>query len=210
MLNVLRLFAALAGIALASGLVLGKLHQATVEKISENVMRYKKVPALLSVQAAMRGGGELSEQERAEMENQLLSSARYLDVGAKEPLCIYVLSGAGETPVVAIEGFGEGYGGKLGVMTGIDVDSGGLTAVGITTMSETPGVGTRVLEPGFTAQFVRLGKDAALRLKKDGGDLDGVSGATISSQAVMDAVRQAKELHEQHKAAVLDALSQGS
>ena len=52
MLNVLRLFAALAGIALASGLVLGKLHQATESKIAENVMRYKKLPALLAVQAA--------------------------------------------------------------------------------------------------------------------------------------------------------------
>jgi Na+-translocating ferredoxin:NAD+ oxidoreductase RnfG subunit len=32
-----------------------------------------------------------------------------------------------------------------------------------------------------------------LRLKKDGGELDGITGATITSRAVIDGLRQAAE-----------------
>ena len=53
-------------------------------------------------------------------------------------------------------------------------------------MKETPGLGTRVADPAFTGQFT--GKPADARLKSQGGDIDAVSGATLTSNAVFTAM----------------------
>ena len=54
-------------------------------------------------------------------------------------------------------------------------------------MSETPGVGSKIDEPqGYLQNYV--GKHGALKLDED---VDAISGATISSNALMDGVNQA-------------------
>jgi electron transport complex protein RnfG len=92
-------------------------------------------------------------------------------------------------------------------MTGFDLESEALVGIGVTTMSETPGLGTRVRDAEFARQFVGLGVDAALRVKKDGGEIDAVTGATISSRAVADAVRQARDTFAAHKGAFRAAMA---
>ena len=59
----------------------------------------------------------------------------------------------GKLVAVALEHFGKGFGGDVGVMVGYDVNRDTLTGIGITTMKETPGLGTRVADPAFTGQF---------------------------------------------------------
>lgn len=60
---------------------------------------------------------------------------------------------------------------------GYDVNRDTLTGIGITTMKETPGLGTRVADPAFTGQFT--GKPGPTRgSSRRGGDIDAVSGAT--------------------------------
>lgn len=76
----------------------------------------------------------------------------------------------GRLVAVALEHFGKGFGGDVGVMVGYDVNRDTLTGIGITTMKETPGLGTRVADPAFTGQFT--GKPAGARLKSQGGDID--------------------------------------
>ena len=78
----------------------------------------------------------------------------------------------------------------------------------ITTMAETPGVGTRVKDAGFTSQFEGLGPDAVVKVKKDGGEIDAVSGATISSRAVTLAIEKARAFYDEHAAAIQEAASQ--
>jgi electron transport complex protein RnfG len=107
---------------------------------------------------------------------------------------------------VALEAFGQGFGGKLGVMVGFDLASGDLAGVGITTMSETPGLGTRVREAAFLAQFTGLSKDAVFKVKKDGGVIDAVTGATVSSRAVADAIGQAQALYREQADAIQAAV----
>ena len=52
------------------------------------------------------------------------------------------------------------------------------------------GLGSRIEDPSFTKQF--KGKDATKAvLKKDGGDIDAISGATFSSIGATEAVKQA-------------------
>ena len=81
-----------------------------------------------------------------------------------------------------ISGSGKGYGGALPVMVGISAD-GTITMIKVMDNDETPGVGKKTQEASFTDQFT--GKDETL----DG--VTTISGATISSTAVLNVVEHA-------------------
>lgn len=82
-----------------------------------------------------------------------------------------------------------GYGGPVLVDLGLD-DGGAIVsmAVGRARFAETEGVGGKVREQGFVKQFI--GKTPPL----SPDDIDGVSGATVSTKAVVDAVNEAASL----------------
>lgn len=97
--------------------------------------------------------------------------------------------------VIMVQGKGYNKTVPIDAMVGVDVN-GAVVAVKIVNQQETPGLGDKVLEikagetdPWFTRQFI--GKTAAdnLAVVKDGGVIDAISGATISSRAVTNAVR---------------------
>lgn len=81
----------------------------------------------------------------------------------------------------------NGFGGPIEVTAGFDTQ-GAITGlnVGGSQFAETAGLGAKAKEPAFTGQFV--GKTAPLTL---GADIDAISGATITSTAVTDAVNRA-------------------
>jgi electron transport complex protein RnfG len=82
----------------------------------------------------------------------------------------------------------EGYGGEIRAMVGVTSD-GTVNGVRILQHKETPGLGAKVTTPAFLGQFV--GKSAANRwqVRKDGGEFDQITAATISSRAVVGAVK---------------------
>ena len=84
---------------------------------------------------------------------------------------------------------GIGYAGDIDILVGLE-DATTLKGVTIVSHQETPGLGDRISESDFTSQFGGLDIDG-VALQKDGGQVDSVTGATISSQAVVDAVREA-------------------
>jgi electron transport complex protein RnfG len=82
---------------------------------------------------------------------------------------------------------GKGYGGLIDILVGLENET---TIKGITIVShlESPGLGARIIESSFRDQFAGVNiADVALRLK--GGEIDAITGATISSGAVVDAIR---------------------
>ncbi len=86
---------------------------------------------------------------------------------------------------VAFKAQGKGYSSTIESMVGMTRD-GVITAIKILSQNETPGLGTRVAEPAFTAVFGN----------KKASDLAGVqaiTGATISSHAVIDSVKKRAE-----------------
>ncbi|MBI4745145.1 MAG: RnfABCDGE type electron transport complex subunit G [Deltaproteobacteria bacterium] len=90
----------------------------------------------------------------------------------------------------------RGYAGPINAMIGID-EGGKVMAVSITKLdqAETPGLGTKVTGPKFRDQF--KGKDGnALILKKDGGSIDAITAATISSRAVANGVHEGMEWYK--------------
>jgi electron transport complex protein RnfG len=65
-----------------------------------------------------------------------------------------------------------------------------VTGVKIMAHSETPGLGAKITEESFTGQFPGVAEDD-LMLSKDGGAIDAITGATVSSVAVIDGLHAA-------------------
>ena len=82
-----------------------------------------------------------------------------------------------------------GYGGAIDVLVGLEPDY-RLRGIRVISQQETPGLGAKIVESAFLDQFVGLAVDD-LALRKNGGSVDAITGATISSAAVTDGVRDA-------------------
>lgn len=81
----------------------------------------------------------------------------------------------------------DGYSSWIQAMVGVDKKF-TVTGLKILSQQETPGLGSKIAENGFLEQF--KGKIfSSIKLKKDGGTIDGITSATISSRAITDAVR---------------------
>ncbi len=82
-----------------------------------------------------------------------------------------------------------GYGGPIDILVGLEKDN-ALRGIKIISQKETPGLGAKITEAAFLDQFAgQIGK--TLALTKDGGTIDAITGATISSSAVVEAVKEA-------------------
>lgn len=98
----------------------------------------------------------------------------------------------------------EGYGGKIEIMLGLKID-GTINAIQILSHSETPGLGAKIEEKWFKDQFKgRNLKNTKWKVKKDGGDIDQISGATISPRAVTKAVYQGLLFFKKNKSKIME------
>lgn len=82
------------------------------------------------------------------------------------------------------------------LLVGID-RQGKILAAKVTSQSETPGLGTKAAEPEFLTQpaIAKATVQNELKVKKDGGVVDAVSGATLSSRAVVRGINAASALY---------------
>lgn len=86
----------------------------------------------------------------------------------------------------------RGYAGAVTLLVGFR-DTGEVLKVAVLRQKETPGLGTRMTEESFLRQFVNLLPDSfPLKVKKDGGSIDALTAATISSRAFLDAMNIAQ------------------
>ena len=108
----------------------------------------------------------------------------------------------GEIKAVALEAYGTGYEGDVGVMLSILVPEDKLGSIAVTTHSETPGVGTKVFNSeSFMGQFTEVAIDN--NFAPGGGFIDAVSGATYTSHGVQKAVANGIEMYKKFKSKIL-------
>lgn len=104
-------------------------------------------------------------------------------------------NGAGYCASVTV----KGYGGDIDMIVGVDTD-GAVTGVKIISMSETAGLGAKTNDEKWLAQFIG---GSEFKVTKDGGAIDAVSAATISSRAVSkgitEGVKAVKEAEKSEK-----------
>lgn len=126
-------------------------------------------------------------------------------LGTEEPTSVYRARQNGE-PVAAVLTViaPDGYSGTIRMLVGI-YHSGKLAGVRVIDHKETPGLGDKidVKKDDWILQFegLSLGNPPASKwkVKKDGGEFDQFTGATITPRAVVAAVRQSLEYFRKHR-----------
>jgi len=116
-----------------------------------------------------------------------------------DSLTFYYAEKGGKRVGTAIKTYSkEGFGGEIDILVGFR-DDGTINNTVVLSHKETPGLGDKMSKSksDFPDQFI--GKNPAtfkLYVKKDGGDVDAITAATISSRAFCDALRRAYETFE--------------
>lgn len=90
----------------------------------------------------------------------------------------------------------DGYKGDIDIMMGVGPDK-KITGIEILGHLETPGLGDKIVEKSWKDEFRGKSLETSkISVKKDGGEIDQFTGATISPRAVANAVRSGLELYE--------------
>ena len=110
-----------------------------------------------------------------------------------ELLC-YPAKKDGQLVATAVETItSKGFGGDISLIIGF-LNDGTIHDVAVLDHKETPGLGDKIdiKKSKFSAQFKNQNPASfVLKVKKDGGDVDAITAATISSRAFCEAVQQA-------------------
>ncbi len=168
-----------------SGTLLAALRNGTKEQIELQELEFLKAPAVRQILTGVS--------------NDPIKDRFKIKDGDRE-ISFFVGVKDGKAKAVAFETSGKGYGGDIGVMVGIDISNDKVIGVGVTTHQETPGLGSRAkTDPAFAAQFSGMPALDTFKVKPDGGQIDAIGGATISSRGVCLAATQAGDLYERLK-----------
>jgi Na+-translocating ferredoxin:NAD+ oxidoreductase subunit G len=192
MRSILRLFVTVAIFSCFSGALLAAVKSGTEARIEYQQLKFVKGPVL---QEIMAGSSNDPLVDRFKVQD------------GEEERSIFVGVFDGKRNTVAFETFGKGYGGDIGVMVAVNLENDKIVGVGVTTHSETPGLGARVkTEPDFTAQFKGLSIQQPYKVRGDGGNIDAVSGASFSSRGVCNAVNSAEEIYQRLKPQIMEKI----
>ncbi len=118
----------------------------------------------------------------------------------KDSIRVHRLLKGTENSGVAVETYTDkGFSGRFTLMVGFAPD-GSISNIEVLEHKETPGLGTKMALPAFKDQFKGLKLSELpgeqLKVKKDGGSVDAITAATISSRAFCDAVNRAYETNK--------------
>ena len=182
--TLLNMFVALFVICVVSGGVLGIVYNATKDPIAA-AEKAKKTEAIKNVLPEFKELKDInvkSAMEDVELPFHLAYDNDGNFIGA------------------AVETFtNKGFSGNISLMVGILKD-GTVNNISVLQHAETPGLGSKMSEPSFKDQFNNKHADSFnFNVKKDGGNVDAITAATISSRAFCDAVNRAISTFENNK-----------
>ncbi|MFG6340982.1 MAG: RnfABCDGE type electron transport complex subunit G [Alistipes sp.] len=124
------------------------------------------------------------------------------------PITVYTATKEGVVSGYAVQTMTkQGFGGTIRMMVGFTPD-GEVVNVNVLEQSETPGLGTKMTDEGNPLITSFKGKNPAdmkLAVKKDGGDVDALTAATISSRAYVDAMNRAWTAYKNVSAGIAPA-----
>jgi len=181
--NFINMVATLFIVSAVAALALGSVYSATKEPIA--LAKKKKLEAAIKT--------VLPEFDTLKTEKIALGD------GSSDSLIFYIASKDKKVIGTAVKTFTmKGFSGKIELMVGF-LENGTINNTAIVSHKETPGLGDKmdIKKSNFSVQF--RGKNPAnykLKVKKDGGDVDAITAATISSRGFCDAVDRAYKAFE--------------
>lgn len=174
-----------------SGGLLAAIRSGTKEKIEYQQLKFVKGPAIREI---LKGSSN----------DPIVDRFKIKDGDIERSFFVGILDGKAN---VAFESSGKGFSGDIGLMVGINVKDDQIIGIGVTTHSETPGVGSKAkTDPDFGAQFKGLSIKELFKVKPDGGQIDAISGATISSRGVCAAATETGRVYERLKPQLVEKL----
>ena len=177
--SLIKMTLALTLITVVSALILGYTYEITKKPIAEAENRAE----LAAIEAVIG-----TDYDNNPYQDKMLIPTKH----GKEKLELYPARKNGKITSFAMKTFSnQGFGGKIELIVGFNID-GRILNYQILSSKETPGLGSKVSENKFKSQFKGLvARTSSFKVTKDGGDIDGVTAATISSRAVIDAINRA-------------------
>ena len=145
-------------------------------------------------------------------DNELFSACTLVeaeDLGTEQAMPAYIATLNGEPSAIAIEAIApDGYNGAIKVIVGMKID-GTILGTRVLSHRETPGLGDKIdlrvsdWILSFAGKQVTESNLDRWKVRKDGGDFDQFTGATITPRAVVKSVKQAVQYVNQNNQALL-------
>lgn len=181
---------------LGFGAVMAATNMVTVEPIAQRAMEDKQASLSQVIPASIHTNNPV--QTTLVMKNH-----------EGKDLTVYRATRDGKVTGVAYEIFGSGYAGEIKLMLGVDAE-GKVLGVRALAHKETPGLGDKINadKTDWITRFNGLSLGAPpvekWKVKKDGGQFDQFSGATITPRGVVGAIRHGLEFFAENKAQLLE------
>ncbi|MDM8517104.1 RnfABCDGE type electron transport complex subunit G [Desulfobacterales bacterium HSG16] len=192
--DMIKMVVVLTVLSMFSGGVLAFIKDTTALDIENQKLKFVQGPAIKII---LEGATNELVKERFKLK----------DGEAEHSIFVGVFDG--NPNAVVIESFATGYGGDVGFMVGIDTATDKIIGVGVTTHSETPGLGARAkTDPVFSAQFKGMTSTDTHKVSKAGGKVNAIGGATITSSAVCAAATDVGDIYERLKPQILEKLKE--
>jgi electron transport complex protein RnfG len=183
--EMIKMVVVLTVLSVVSGGGLAFLKGKTEVQIENNKLQFVKGPAVREI---LQGASN----------NPIKDRFKIKDDGTERNFFVGVIDG--KPKAVVFESSGKGFGGDVNIVVGVDLDTDKILGVGVTTHSETPGVGARAkTDPTFVSQFKGQPVNQVFKVKADGGQVDAIGGATITSRAVSAGLTDAAKVYEKLK-----------
>ena len=145
-------------------------------------------------------------------DNELFSACTLVEaeeLGTEQAMPAYIATLNGEPSAIAIEAIApDGYNGAIKVIVGMKID-GTILGTRVLSHKETPGLGDKIdlrvsdWILSFSGKQVTDSNLERWKVRKDGGDFDQFTGATITPRAVVKSVKQAVQYANQNNQALL-------
>lgn len=176
-------------ICLIAGIVLAAVYDLTSGPI-EQAKRAEKLAALEKV---------LPEYDNDPYQNTCTIATEASDI------VFYIARKDGEFVGAAFESSAPGYGDVVTVMVGVSAGNQIHAVAVLDAPKETPGLGAKIKDSEYLDQFVGKGAEARewCKVTKDSGEINAVTGATISSRAVTTAVSSGLNTFIQNREAIV-------
>ncbi|MCQ2158427.1 MAG: RnfABCDGE type electron transport complex subunit G [Bacteroidales bacterium] len=167
----------LTAVCLVCAAVLGCVYAVTFQPIKDAAAKAQ----MEAIGKVLPEGVEISGEQSVEIDGTQYS--------------YYVASADSVTVGYAVKVSAGGFGGPVELMAGVLCDGTIFNTSVLHADGETPGLGAKcTTDPAFVSQWSGFAADKKLAVTKDGGDVDAITAATITSRAYTKAVAAARSV----------------
>ena len=186
--GIVQLVVVLGLITFICALLLGVINGVTADKIAQNAVETRD-----AAMAEIIPDADFEDLDTALSAEDVAAAGVTLPAGrtAAQIDGVYKATNDGEEIGYCVQVEPKGFGGNVTMIVGMNAD-GTVAGAKVTSHAETPGLGAKSqADPNWITQFAGPTADGQLKVAKDGGTINAITGATITSRGVCEAVTSA-------------------